>query len=53
MEQFRAYAHYRNSGVTNLIIFTENWCSHGCATDGPAGTHEQEHPDGYQSRQTC
>ena len=45
-------SHYRNSGVTRFIIFTEIWCSHGCATDGIIDAHEQEHPDRYQSRQT-
>ena len=47
MEQSRAYAHYINSDVSNFIIFTENWCSHRCATDDLVDACEQEHPGGY------
>ena len=35
-------SHYRNSGVTSFIIFTENWCSHGCAIDGLVDACEQD-----------
>ena len=35
-------SHYRNSGVTSFITFTENWCSHGCAKDGHVDAHEQD-----------
>ena len=42
-----------NSRVTNFIIVTENWCADRCATDGLVDAHEQEHPNGYQSRQSC
>ena len=33
--------HYRNTGITNLTIFTEIWCSHGCTTDGLVDAHKQ------------
>ena len=46
-------SNHGNSGVTNFIIVTENWCSHGCITDRLVDAHEQKHPDGWQSRQTC
>ena len=44
---------YGKSGATCFINSPEYWCSHGCATDRLVDECEQEHPNGYQGRQTC
>ena len=35
-------SHYSNTGIKNLTIFTEIWCSHGCTTERLVDACEQD-----------